>query len=679
MILDAGSSGTRIYIYRWLDNARARESANSLELAALPNLETKDKWTLKTHPGVSTFGDTPDLVGPEHLEHLYKHALDVIPKDKISETPIFLLATAGVRLLEERKRKELLAQICSYTKTHTKFLIPDCDLHVQVIPGETEGLYGWIAANYLVGGFDRPKEHAHGKEHHTYGFLDMGGASAQIAFAPNSTEAEKHANDLKLLRLRTVDGAVAEYKVFVTTWLGFGANEARHRYLEALLESFPESAIEVPDPCLPAGITMKTDGKSVIPAADETSADTRHLLGTGKFDECLLKTYPLLGKEKPCLDDPCLLDGVHVPAIDFDVNHFIGISEYWHSTHEIFEMGYKDTAYDFETYQYRVSDFCSHDWAQIEKDVNDHKFGKKVDAQRAHEICFKASWLINVLHDGIGIPRVGLEHSASDSNGTKAVIEAGKEKGFLDPFQAVNKIKHTEVSWALGKMVLYASSQVPPEEQSALPVGFGSNEPSIPTDFQYPGGANLPSIGEGWRDSLFDSDSPRRIPGFVMFLFILCIIAFFLCGRERRSKVIGRFLGPGGKKRGSLLGKVPFLSRQPAHAYERVVEDGLDLQDPNNFELGDFEDSSSDDDRGKSSLWNSPKSLRGRRLDSPSTVDLPGTGAISPRLLDRQGMALRTESSERLSAPHFGRKSRSGSPTRLKQSASFLSSLNEND
>jgi Golgi apyrase len=154
-----------------------------------------------------------------------------------------------------------LEQICSYARSYTKFLIPDCSLHVQVIPGETEGLYGWVAAHYLLGGFDSPEEHAHGKGHHTYGFLDVGGASAQLAFAPNATEAEKHANHLQLLRLRTVDGVAAEYRVFVTTWLGFGVNEARRRYVDALVTSLANpSATEMPDPCLPAGLRMTING-----------------------------------------------------------------------------------------------------------------------------------------------------------------------------------------------------------------------------------------------------------------------------------------------------------------------------------------------------------------------------------------------------------------------------------
>src|SRR6201996_1410847 len=232
VVLDAGSSGTRVYIYKWLENSVARVEASSV--LTLPELETKDKWTKKVHPGLSTFGKTPDRVGPDHLQPLLEHALKYIPEDAVPSTPIFLLATAGMRLLPDHQQKAVLRNICSYIKSETKLFLPDCDVHVQVIPGETEGLYGWIAANYLLGGFDSPEGHDHGKGHHTYGFLDMGGASAQIAFAPNATEAEKHANDLTLLRLRTINGMPQEYKVFVTTWLGVGDRESRDRYINAL-------------------------------------------------------------------------------------------------------------------------------------------------------------------------------------------------------------------------------------------------------------------------------------------------------------------------------------------------------------------------------------------------------------------------------------------------------------
>src|SRR5204862_1195743 len=117
-------------------------------------------------------------------------------------------------------------------------------------------------------------------------------------------------------------------------------------------------------------------------------------------------------------------------------------------------------------------------------------------------------------------------------------------------FQAVNKIESTEVSWTLGKAVLYAASLIPPNKDNSLPVGFGSNVPGVPKDFQYPGSRpspsgvplpnpNGPGVEESdahWHESLFGGDSPRRIPGIFLFILILMIVIFFLCGRDRRKR-----------------------------------------------------------------------------------------------------------------------------------------------
>ncbi|KAF2083703.1 hypothetical protein K490DRAFT_19257, partial [Saccharata proteae CBS 121410] len=690
VILDAGSSGTRVYTYRWLNNARARADADATDLQSLPKLETDKEWTYKIHPGISTFGETPELVGPDHLQQLLDHALDIVPKEEVKNTPVFLLATAGMRLLPEGQRRAVLDQVCAFARETTDFQLPDCDLHIQVIPGETEGLYGWIAANYLLGGFDKAGDHDHGQGHHTYGFLDMGGASAQIAFAPNATEAEKHANDLKLLRMRTVDGAPLEYKVFVTTWLGFGVNQARKRYIDALLEASPD-AKELPDPCLPSGLEVTVAGTPIEPGSEEEKGTKPHLLGTGQFQECVSRTFPLLEKDAPCADAPCLLNGMHVPAIDFDVNHFVGVSEYWHTTHEIFEMGHKDKAYDFKTYQERVDQFCSQPWTQILDGVNAHQWGKKVDTEKATEVCFKASWLINVLHDGIGVPRIGHEHMQPGHNGTKAVIDKAKEKGFLEPFQAINKIGETEVSWTLGKMLLYASSQIPPSTSSAdssaaLAVGFGTNSAtlgsSIPPDFQYAGGVaeNLntttPSLDDDddWHDVLAHA-SPRRIPGLILFLLILAIASYLLCGRSRRSAMNRKtrsFFGaapkPGKRRPGHKAGG--FFGGTASPTYERVLEAGntpySDLEmgavgasadghtDPYSSDSSASEDSNSR--VGKTSGWATPQlkvsGAGSGKLDSltPGYFDVPGVGlGLGGTPMDRAGLLSRTESRERLS------------------------------
>jgi Golgi apyrase len=624
--------------------------------------------------GISTFGEHPHDVGPEHLDKLLGHALKKIPLADVPNTPLFLLATAGMRILPEVQRQSVLKEVCDFARSTTQFQLPDCDLHIQVIPGETEGLYGWIAANYLLGGFDQPDKHDHGKGHNTYGFLDMGGASAQIAFAPNATEAEKHANDLTLLRLRTIDGTPMEYKVFVTTWLGFGVNQARQRYVKALLES--TSSEELPDPCLPAGLKVEVtkDGKFIegkVDGDEKQEPAAGHLLGTGKFSECLHQTFPLLEKDKACADAPCLINGQHVPAIDFDINHFVGVSEYWHTTHEIFEKGHKDKAYDFKTYQERVEEFCSQDWDKIQQGVEKEKWGGKVDEEKAREVCFKASWIINMLHDGIGVPRVGIEGLPDSKNGTKAVLDNAKAKGFLDPFQAVNKINDVELSWTLGKMILYASSEVPLESDSALAVGFGSNEPGIPPDFQYPGGTIHPYESDSNWHRLF-IENPRRIPAFFLIIFIFCFIIGIIIGKERRARVkvfLMKPFTPGqgkdlhGRRERSFAAKLLGLGR--SQEYERV-----DLENPdaaNDFELeerdndsdNEHSDSSNESRFGRTSGWMTPTNKTdhaGYFAGGAAGADVLGKG-VGLGLSPRGGLLSRTDSRERM-------RSRASSPKR---------------
>ncbi|KAK3991400.1 nucleoside phosphatase family-domain-containing protein [Cladorrhinum sp. PSN332] len=718
VILDAGSSGTRLHIYRWQDPEKALKHAlkhgPSEALSSLPKIMTDKKWTKKIHPGVSTFGDKVADVGPDHLQSLVDHALQFIPHDKVKDTPVFLMATAGMRLLPQVQQSALTHEICSYLRRNTDFSLPDCDLHIQVIKGETEGLYGWIASNYLLGGFDNPDKHQHGKGHHTYGFLDMGGASAQIAFAPNTTEAEKHANDLKLLRLRTLDGSPSEYKVFTTTWLGFGVNQARESYVENLEELYgtDNTSSELPDPCLPKGLRTTLDG---TPLTDIKSAQGKPtIIGTGAFDECLKQTYPLLGKDKPCEDKPCLINGQHVPAIDFDVNHFIGVSEYWHTTHGVFGAQEGDKAYDFATYQKKVKEFCGQDWNAIKSSIGSRKDKNKYAMQDAQEACFKASWLINVLHDGIGVPRIGIEGDKMPKvNVSKGALESAKDKGFLEAFQPVDKIDGIEVSWTLGKMVLYAAGQIPPKgenDDKGSEVGFGSNPVGLngvktPTDWQFPGsswkyfggghhkGGNS-TIDDDHDDWDLDADDLLHkrggsMTGFLGLMALLLLVLYWFRKRDRRvrlytrvnsfvrrSRKQGGIGGGNGGPLSSFTSKI-FGGGSRSGNYERVsaMEEGLSGADQ--FELGDVDSSLDDSD--------SSDGGSGSGISSSSSSSRFGGSRTQPQLgslsaLDRSGLVVRTESRERLMLPPFsqggvGRRSRAGSPTRMK--SPLMSPLDE--
>ncbi|KHN99289.1 GDA1/CD39 family protein [Metarhizium album ARSEF 1941] len=570
------------------------------------------------------------------------------------------MATAGVRFLPEPQQASLLKGICKFLQTNTEFHLPDCDKRVQVISGETEGLYGWIATNYLLGGLDQPKKHAHGKGHHTYGFLDMGGASAQIAFAPNTTEAERHANDLKLIRMRRLDGSSAEYRVFTATWLGFGANKARSRYIQSLVESYADSVDKIPDPCMPKGLRSYAGGIS----SPGKSTIEKTLVGTGAFDECLRKTYPLLRKDVPCDDHPCLLNGQHVPAIDFDINHFIGVSEYWHTTHGVF--GKEQQAYDLASYQQKVIAFCSREWAAVKGDIVKRRKTTEQKIQEAQEACFKASWLINILYEGIGIPRVGVDHpSRSSFNTTHDKAEEGKQS-FVNPFQPIDTVEGVEVSWTLGKMVLYASGQISPH-LSSLPVGFGSNvAPKTPPDFEQAGSTPLTLDSyDDTEDSGIDDNATlgnQTLYRILGLMFVALLIVYYLQRADRRRRILtiwrrchsSRISRSGHRLTNQIFG------RSPAN-YERILEQG----DATRYELEGYSedlDGSDSSDGFHANRYNGP--------GAPKIVLGGVDEGQPPSVMDRTGLVLRTESRERL-APSLqmlnaGRRSRATSPTRLK-------------
>ncbi|BFZ58897.1 Golgi apyrase [Savitreella phatthalungensis] len=563
VIVDAGSSGSRVQVYSWKDNAVAlAEVSGAAEFDALPRVEkgTEDGvgWMRKFKPGISTFADDVDHVGKKHIKDLLKHAKEVVPEHLHSQTPFYLMATAGMRLVEESKRDALMAEACRYAKEHSDFAIGECRKHFSIISGETEGLFGWMAINYLLGGFDKPSDsHAH-----TWGFLDMGGASAQIAFAPTPSEAAKHADDLQLLRLRTLSGDTKQWRVFVTTWLGFGANEARRRYLEALTGGS--------DPCLPRGLEQTEGGKTVV--------------GTGSLTECLTRLEPLLDKEMPCPDAPCLFAGVHVPAIDFDINHFIGISEYYYSAEDIFGLG---GAYDYNTLSHAVSTFCARDWPDIEADLAAGKYGADVKRGKLADVCFKAAWIMNVLHDGIGVPRLGKDPTHLDpepidqdtgepkkGTGTDALKQGAKKLGYDGAFNSAESLEGTEVSWTLGQAVLLASADV--AGRDTLTVGYGSlgyghdTFETMPGQRLIAGGRGIAGRGHGW--------------GFIGFWgIILCLLLGIFFGKRsavRRLLPTGLISNLFGPQRRKVMGA-------RGEAFYEPINNNNTIPDPNtDIELG---------------------------------------------------------------------------------------------
>ncbi|ODQ79943.1 hypothetical protein BABINDRAFT_161607 [Babjeviella inositovora NRRL Y-12698] len=488
--VDAGSLGSRLQVYRWTDPKASKASGKTSILRSVPEITQEEGWNLKISPGISSFTETPQNLWEDHFKKLAAHAESIIPPDKWSETPIYVLSTAGMRLLPVTQQEAIKAETCRVLQTHTLFYLPDCADFVQTIDGETEGVYGWIGLNYLSETFNNVDPR---KEQRSIGFMDMGGASTQIAFVPSKKEISRHQEDLRKVTLRSVNGDVQEWNVFVSTWLGFGANEARKRYLDLLIESAGKRSLSdigisqsfsegldresVPSAHIKSATTLDfTLSSGAIDSAvsapsngvtneikrevDEISSEVLYdpcllqgatitynshtFLGTGNYDQCLETMYPLLQKHLPCTDDPCLFNGVHTPHMDFTKDKFVGILEYWYTVHDLFDLG---GDYSFQKFNAATKLFCHSDW----KEVAGKEFhGRKLSEKTLQDACFKASWIVNILHDGFSLPRLDFEtHKEDDSDDESHV-----------PFSSANEINGEELSWTLGKMVLFASSQV---------------------------------------------------------------------------------------------------------------------------------------------------------------------------------------------------------------------------
>ncbi|KAJ1910080.1 Golgi apyrase [Tieghemiomyces parasiticus] len=501
VVIDAGSSGSRAQVYSWKSPEHVRAAVRDPHvLRGLPIVEKGDQagelWQYKESPGISNYAGRVHRL-KDHLQPLLDAALQVVPSAKVAVTPVYLFATAGMRLLPPKQQHALLDQSCQYVKHQTRFYVGTCAQHFQVITGAAEGIYGWMAVNYLLSGFAKTGDRRlydapvadpaeHGSHKHTFGFLDMGGASTQIAFEPTPQMAIEHADDLTVLTMRNLDGQGAVYKVFTTTFLGFGSNEARRRHVQALFApSEPGGTVgpttappvlsddPVPDPCLPPGLILEVKAADLVGLARVPTGRTVTLEGTGSFTECARRAVSLLNKHAPCPTDPCLFNGVHSPLLDFTLQQFVGISEYWYSAEEVFHLG---GTWDYTTFERQAVEYCGRPWAETRR-----LLGSSHRLDRLQDQCFKAAWLTAVLHDGLGIPRdateavhpevtSAIESAVNMTDRLQHLQDAGVAAGISVPFQSVHTVEGFEVSWTLGVALLNAVAAIPaPPPEDGLP------------------------------------------------------------------------------------------------------------------------------------------------------------------------------------------------------------------
>ena len=271
-MIDAGSSGCRVHVYRF-----GKVKALDGPLYILPK-----HVSMKVKPGLSSFAKNPLEAGAT-MAGLVDFVKSKVPEADWGKTPIWLKATAGLRMLHAKESEAILESVRGFLGNKATSPLLFRPQWASIIPGVEEGAFGWIAYNYLkriIG----PKKEANIVP---YAVIEMGGASAQVTqLAPSESDVKEIPEEYRYTFI--VEGQ--HYTLYTHSYLGYGSEQAREATNRLLLDKKKVITAEgaLKDPCLNAGFTRPgvkgtsvyegPEGIAVIGAAGETPASCLNLV-----------------------------------------------------------------------------------------------------------------------------------------------------------------------------------------------------------------------------------------------------------------------------------------------------------------------------------------------------------------------------------------------------------------
>ena len=283
LMIDAGSTGSRIHIYKFNN------------CGPTPSFEYE--VFKMTQPGLSYYAANPaDAAGS--LDVLLAEAVRVVPASMRACTPVAVKATAGLRLLPGTQSAEILEAVGRRIGGEYPFRLVEKE-GVVIMDGKDEGVYAWITANYLMGTI-KEGGGGGGAELATYAVLDLGGASTQIVFEPaferekGEMEEGEHKYDLKF--------AGRSHVLYQHSYLDYGLMRARvhvHRLVEFINSVRANGKLGgndvVGNPCLAKGT------RRAVQITDDKGGEKRNVTmggeDVGSFEGCNRLMQLVLAKD----------------------------------------------------------------------------------------------------------------------------------------------------------------------------------------------------------------------------------------------------------------------------------------------------------------------------------------------------------------------------------------------
>ncbi|KAL3480388.1 nucleoside phosphatase GDA1/CD39 [Aspergillus californicus] len=319
MMIDAGSQGSRIHVYKFNNCGPSPE----LENEVFEQTEKKQGGS-----GLSSY-KTDAEGAAKSLDPLMEVAMRTVPEEYKRCSPVAVKATAGLRMLGPEMSEKILEAVRTRLETVYPFPVVSQEKGgVEIMDGSDEGVYAWITTNYLLGKIGGPDETP------TAAIFDLGGGSTQIVFQPTF---EKSASGGMPEHLAEGDHKYdlqfggRHFELYQHSHLGYGLMAARdtvhQSIVEAKLAANPDDRAwlkqPIVNPCIGPGMERDVELKYTGDKATHPLAPAVTVKMVGPREgapntaaQCRGLTEKILNKEAACGLAPCSFNGIHQPSLE---------------------------------------------------------------------------------------------------------------------------------------------------------------------------------------------------------------------------------------------------------------------------------------------------------------------------------------------------------------------------
>jgi Golgi nucleoside diphosphatase len=352
LVADAGSTGTRVYLFHLPLGHR--------------NVKITD---LGKGEALSSFKDNPEGAYEASIGPQLAKGAQMLPEDFHGNVSVSVFATAGMRLLEKETQDRIYDALRTGFKS-AALPFTGNTFEAKTISGRQEGTYAMLAANYLAGSVD---EYLIARSPNMLGVLDLGGSSTQVAVPPHKVEAGMSV--LPTLR-----------DAHVKSFLSLGMERMRQKTWKKIVGDEASG----PNPCAFPGYTEeKWKG---VGEAGVCEAHLKEVFKTEKASCDRTQTHVT-----DCLDD--------APVPLPERPHFYLISGYMYVTNftswvmENLQEEHLPLAHPtIEDFREAAKHVCSTPWEKVQS-WGRHAFTP--DHKTAHR-CFEINYIVALLSYGYG-------------------------------------------------------------------------------------------------------------------------------------------------------------------------------------------------------------------------------------------------------------------------------------